>query len=128
MSSRRLFILRRPFSSLLLLIVAALAALAWQYRVNLQAFPTIISAYTAKEYCSCRYVMNNPEAYCRSYAKQYVPSTLTDDAAQKKVVASGLGRTSSASWQGERQAAVCCRQRRKKIRPNIAVCRRSDRR
>ncbi|RMU62501.1 hypothetical protein ALP29_200911 [Pseudomonas syringae pv. avii] len=47
--------------------------------------------------------MNNPEAYCRSYAKQYVPSTLTDDAAQKKVVASGLGRTSSASWQGERQ-------------------------
>ncbi|NVL44530.1 amidase, partial [Pseudomonas syringae pv. actinidiae] len=92
-----------PFSSLLLLIVAALAALAWQYRVNLQAFPTIISAYTAKEYCSCRYVMNNPEAYCRSYAKQYVPSTLTDDAAQKKVVASGLGRTSSASWQGERQ-------------------------
>ncbi|WP_024678330.1 hypothetical protein [Pseudomonas syringae] len=103
MSSRRLFILRRPFSSLLLLIAAALAVLAWQYRVNLQAFPTIISAYTAKEYCSCRYVMNNSEAYCRSYAKQYVPSTLTDDAAQKKVVASGLGRTSSASWQGERQ-------------------------
>lgn len=59
MSTRRMFILRRPFSSLLLLMVAALAILARQYRVNLQAFPTIISAYTAKEYCSCRYVMNN---------------------------------------------------------------------
>ncbi|KOP54354.1 amidase [Pseudomonas tremae] len=103
MSSRRLFILRRPFSSLLILIIATLAVLAWQYRVNLQAFPTIISAYTAKEYCSCRYVMNNPEAYCRAYVKQYVPSTLTDDAGQKRVVASGLGRTSSAAWQGERQ-------------------------
>ncbi|WP_024682596.1 hypothetical protein [Pseudomonas syringae] len=103
MSTRRMFILRRPFSSLLLLIVVALAVLAWQYRVNLQAFPTIISAYTAKEYCSCRYVMNNSEAYCQGYIKQYLPSTLVDDSSQKRVIASGLGRTSSASWQGERQ-------------------------
>ncbi|KPW15743.1 Uncharacterized protein ALO83_00084 [Pseudomonas cannabina pv. alisalensis] len=103
MSSRRMFILRRPFSSLLVLIIVVLAVLAWLYRVNLQAFPTIISAYTAKEYCSCRYVMNNPETYCRGYVKQYVPSTLTDDASQKRVVASGLGRTSSAAWQGEKQ-------------------------
>ncbi|MQQ37337.1 amidase [Pseudomonas sp. SZ57] len=103
MSTRRMFILRRLFSSLLLLIVAALAVLAWQYRVNLQAFPTIISAYTAKEYCSCRYVMNNSEAYCQGYIKQYLPSTLVDDSSQKRVIASGLGRTSSASWQDERQ-------------------------
>ncbi|RVU36989.1 amidase [Pseudomonas syringae] len=103
MSTRRMFILRRPFSSLLLLMVVALAVLAWQYRVNLQAFPTIISAYTAKEYCSCRYVMNNSEAYCQGYIKQYLPSTLVDDSSQKRVIASGLGRTSSASWQGERQ-------------------------
>ncbi|KPB82352.1 Uncharacterized protein AC504_0977 [Pseudomonas syringae pv. maculicola] len=103
MSSRRMFILRRPFSSLLLLILAALAVLAWQYRINLQAFPTIISAYTAKEYCSCRYVMNNSEAYCMGYVKQYVSSALIDGSSQKKVIANGLGRTSSASWQGERQ-------------------------
>ncbi|WP_455808452.1 amidase [Pseudomonas koreensis] len=103
MSTRRMFILRRPFSSLLLLMVAALAVIAWQYRVNLQAFPTIISAYTAKEYCSCRYVMNNSEVYCQGYIKQYLPSTLVDDSSQKRVIASGLGRTSSASWQGERQ-------------------------
>ncbi len=43
------------------------------------------------------------EAYCQGYIKQYLPSTLVDDSSQKRVIASGLGRTSSASWQGERQ-------------------------
>jgi len=103
MSNRRMFIVRRPFSSLLLLMLLALALLGWQYRVALQAFPTIISAYTAKEYCSCRYVMNNPQGYCEAYVKQYVPSNLVDDSNEKRVVASGLGRTSSAVWQGARQ-------------------------
>ncbi|MCF5710334.1 amidase [Pseudomonas syringae] len=103
MSNRRLFILRRPFTSLLLLILAVLAVLIWQYRVALQAFPTIISAYTAKEYCSCRYVVNNPEDYCRAYIKQYLPSTLIDQPELKRAVASGLGRSSSAAWQGPRE-------------------------
>ena len=100
MSNRRAFILRCPFTSLLLLLLAALAVLIFQYRVALQAFPTIISAYTAKEYCSCRYVVNNPEEYCRAYVKQYVPSTLIDEPQQKRVIASGLGRVSIAAWQG----------------------------
>ncbi|MDO7928617.1 amidase [Pseudomonas sp. KFB-139] len=103
MSERRMFILRRPFSSLLLLVVFMIAVLAWQYRVALQAFPIIISAYTAKEYCSCRYVMNNPADYCRSYVKQYIPATFTDDTLNKSVSASGLGRSSVATWQGARQ-------------------------
>ncbi|SHN11027.1 hypothetical protein SAMN05216593_10812 [Pseudomonas asturiensis] len=103
MSRRRAFILRRPFISLLLLMLAAFVVLIFQYRVALQAFPTIISAYTAKEYCSCRYVVNNPEDYCRAYVKQYVPSTLIDQPELKRVTASGLGRTSSAVWQGPRE-------------------------
>jgi hypothetical protein len=41
---------RRPFTSLLLLIVLLLAALAWQNRTHLQAFPSIIGAYSAKEF------------------------------------------------------------------------------
>jgi hypothetical protein len=96
-------IVRKAFSRLLLLVALAIAVLAWQNRFALQAFPSIISAYTAKEYCSCRYVMNNPADYCAGYVKQYVPSSLTDDAAQKRVIASGLGRTSSAVWKGQRQ-------------------------
>ena len=103
MMTRRHFIRRRPFSSLLLLILFAVAVLVWQNRVALHAFPGIISAYTAKEYCSCRYVVLNSADYCRVYVRQYVPSTLTDDASNKRVTASGLGRSSVAAWQGERQ-------------------------
>ena len=94
---------RRVFSRLLLLVLVVIAVLGWQYRVALQAFPSIISAYTAKEYCSCRYVMDNPAEYCAGYVKQWLPSTLSDDATSKRVTASGMGRTSSAAWKGLRQ-------------------------
>ena len=57
--NRRGFVRRRPFSTLLLILLIALLGWIWQERVALWAFPDIISAYTAKEYCSCRYVMNN---------------------------------------------------------------------
>ncbi|WP_397451503.1 amidase [Pseudomonas sp. NA-150] len=103
MSERRTFIRRRPFSSLLLLVLVVIGLLGWQNRVALQAFPSIISAYTAKEYCSCRYVMDNPAEYCAGYVKQWVPSALSDDAAARRVTASGMGRTSSAAWKGQRQ-------------------------
>lgn len=73
--SRRGFVRRRPFSSLLLVLVVALLGWGWQERVALQAFPDIIGAYTAKEYCSCRYVMNNPAEYCQAYVKQYLPTS-----------------------------------------------------
>ncbi|AYC34131.1 amidase [Pseudomonas cavernae] len=99
--SYRPFIQRRPFSAALLLLLAALAGLAWQYRADLAAFPAIIGAYSAKEYCSCRYVMANPADYCVGYVKQYLPtSAFFDDAANKRVTARGLGSTQSAAWIG----------------------------
>ena len=95
---------RRPFISILLLLLLALAGWVWHERVNLQAFPDIIAAYTAKEYCSCRYVANNPADYCRGYVKQYVPiSALSDNPERSEVTASGLGRTHTARWFGDRQ-------------------------
>lgn len=95
---------RRPFSAVLLLIMLLLAALIWQNRTHLQAFPDIIGAYSAKEYCSCRYVANNPADYCEAYVAQYVPlSGFWDDAAHKRVTARGLGRTHSAQWLSPRQ-------------------------
>lgn len=95
---------RHPLLSLLGLALLILLGLAWQNRVHLAAFPDIISAYTAKEYCSCRYVMDNPAEYCVSYAKQYVPlSGFFDDAQHKRVTASGLGRHSTAVWIGPRE-------------------------
>ena len=95
---------RHPFLSLFSLVLLILLGLVWQNRVHLAAFPEIISAYTAKEYCSCRYVMDNPADYCVSYAKQYVPlSGFFDDAQSKRVTASGLGRSSTAVWLGPRE-------------------------
>ncbi|EJM64753.1 hypothetical protein PMI30_03559 [Pseudomonas sp. GM50] len=102
--SRRSFIRRRPFSMLLLVLLIVLLGWGWQERVALWAFPDIISAYTAKEYCSCRYVMNNPAEYCQGYVKQYLPTSgFVDDAASKRVTISGMGRSNSAVWVGERQ-------------------------
>ncbi|EJN19677.1 hypothetical protein PMI36_04769 [Pseudomonas sp. GM79] len=102
--SRRSLIRRRPFSALLLVLLIALLGWGWQERVALWAFPDIISAYTAKEYCSCRYVMNNPAGYCQGYVKQYLPTNgFVDDAANKRVTVGGMGRSNSAVWIGERQ-------------------------
>ena len=40
---------RRPFTSVLLVLLLALLGWAWYERVNLQAFPDIIAAYTADD-------------------------------------------------------------------------------
>ena len=37
-----------------------MALLGWSNRAHVAAFPGIIGAYSAKEYCSCRYVSGNP--------------------------------------------------------------------
>ncbi|WP_213937399.1 amidase [Pseudomonas sp. dw_612] len=98
------FVRRRPFTSVFLLLLILLLGWIWQERVALWAFPDIISAYTAKEYCSCRYVMNNDAGYCHGYVKQWLPfSGFTDDEASKHVTVSGMGRSNSAQWIGERQ-------------------------
>ena len=102
--NRHSLVHRRPFSTLLLIALIALLGWVWQERVALSAFPDIISAYTAKEYCSCRYVMNNAAEYCHGYVKQWLPiSGFTDDAASKRITVSGLGRSNSAVWVGEHQ-------------------------
>jgi hypothetical protein len=89
---------------MVLIVLVALLGWIWQERMTLWAFPDIISAYTAKEYCSCRYVMNNEAGYCLRYVKQWLPtSSFIDDAASKRVTVSGMGRSNSAVWRGERQ-------------------------
>jgi hypothetical protein len=87
----------------LLLLLVLLLGWGVYERENLWAFPDIISAYTAKEYCSCRYVMNNDSEYCRGDVKQWLPtSQFTDDPASKTITVSGMGRSNRAQWQSER--------------------------
>jgi len=102
--SRRAFIERRPFTSLLLAVLVILIILGWNHRVHLIAFPGIVSGYTAKEYCSCRYVMDNPEEYCRTYVKLPIPiAEIIDDPGNKQVSATGFWNTQHAVWISPRE-------------------------
>ena len=85
-------------------LVVALLAWVWHERQALADFPGILSAYSAKEYCSCRFVMGFDEAYCRGYVKQYLPlGRLEEDREQRQVFADGLGRRNQAAWGGSRE-------------------------
>lgn len=101
---RRAFFRRHPLLGLVLVALLLLLGWSWQHRVALQAFPDILGAYTAKEYCSCRYVMQQPADYCRAYVRQYLPiSGFSDEPHSRRVTASALGRTHSALWLGPRE-------------------------
>ncbi|WP_334598170.1 amidase [Pseudomonas alvandae] len=96
--------MRKVSLTLMAVLLVALFGWVWQERVALRAFPDIISAYTAKEYCSCRYVMQQPAEYCRGYVKQSVTTNdFLDTPEAKRITVSGLGRSHSARWIGERQ-------------------------
>jgi len=85
---------------LALLVALALLGWAWLERESLADFPGILSAYSAKEYCSCRFVMGFDQAYCRGYVKQWLPlSSLEEDRQQRLVRATGLGQHNAATWQ-----------------------------
>ncbi len=89
---------------LLSLVLIILIGWAWSERQALSDFPGILSAYSAKEYCSCRFVMGFDEAYCRGYVKQWLPlASLVEDGPQRLVTAEGLGRRNQARWQGGRE-------------------------
>ncbi|MBJ9976835.1 amidase [Pseudomonas sp. S75] len=85
-------------------LLIALLAWIWHARQALHDFPSILSAYSAKEYCSCRFVMGFERAYCRDYVKQYLPLARLDEQPDvRQVLAEGLGRSSRAAWQGSRE-------------------------
>ncbi|WP_410480969.1 amidase [Pseudomonas plecoglossicida] len=88
----------------LLLVMLGLLYWAWHERQALVDFPGILSAYSAKEYCSCRFVMGFAPAYCQGYVKQWLPlSLLEENSQQRQVTAEGLGRRNQAAWQGPRE-------------------------
>lgn len=87
-----------------LLVLLGLVYWAWHERQALADFPGILSAYSAKEYCSCRFVMGFEPVYCQGYVKQWLPlSLLEENSQQRQVTAEGLGRRNQAAWQGPRE-------------------------
>ena len=81
--------------------LAVLAALNWR---DLRAFPGVLPGFSAKEYCSCRFVMGQGDGYCRGYVKQWLPlSGLAVDEPARLVTARGLGVTRTARWLSPRE-------------------------
>lgn len=73
-------------------------------REELSVFQGAISSFTAKEYCSCRFVMGFSEGYCQGYSEQYIPiSALREDIARKRITVRGLGRAQTAAWISPRE-------------------------
>lgn len=88
----------------LLLVLPGLVFWSWYERQALADFPGILSAYSAKEYCSCRFVMGFEQAYCQGYVKQWLPlSLLEENTPQRHITAEGLGRRNQAAWLGPRE-------------------------
>ncbi|MCB1145345.1 MAG: hypothetical protein KDK41_07150 [Leptospiraceae bacterium] len=78
------------------ILLAAFTVINWKH---IQAFPSIISAYYAKEFCSCYFITGQSEEFCHDYTRQYVPiSDFSLDKEKKSVTVSGLGRTTTASF------------------------------
>ena len=96
---RAILTLAKVAAGVLLLVIAALALYIGANYEDARRFPKIISAYYAKEACSCLYVLGRDEAQCHEMVRQYVPiSSFHNDGAAKKVRVRGLGRDSVAAF------------------------------
>jgi hypothetical protein len=92
--------MKRVLLALLLLVGAWIG----YERQALADFTGILSGYSAKEYCSCRFVMGFDAPYCQAYVRQYFPlSRLEENAHTREVRAVGLGVERRARWQGVRE-------------------------
>lgn len=94
-------------------VVAALAIavpVAWGVanRGPLSSFPSMPSAYEAKEYCSCRWVSGRDDAFCDRFVRQSVVPTQGRevDEGAKRVTARALWVSHTAEWTGPRTGCV----------------------
>ncbi len=88
-------------------LLAAALLFAWG-GVALLDFPRMPSAYEAKEYCSCRFVVGRDPAFCDAFVHQDVVPTQgrTVDEEARTVTVRALGVSSTARWRGPREGCV----------------------
>jgi hypothetical protein len=83
------------------LAVAVLAAQNWQH---VRAFPGILPAFYAKEFCSCRFVVGQSVPFCHDYASQWLPTNGFYLSEPKRcVTVTALGQTRSAGFLNRRE-------------------------
>lgn len=88
------------FIVFLILLLAAYLGFNWK---DTSSFPHIISAFYAKEFCSCYFVEGRDKEACHNFARQYVPISGFDlDEEKKEVTVTGLGITTTAEFTDKR--------------------------
>lgn len=91
---RRLGILLLVLVGTPLVLVLAYLSMNWEHA---RRFPKIISAYYAKEACTCRFVLERDEAACHQMVRQYVPiRSYKEDLARREIIVTGLWQRSRA--------------------------------
>lgn len=69
------------------------------YWNHIRSFPQILSAFYAKEYCSCYYNVKPDEEFCRNVARQYIPiSSFRHNKEEQTVTVTGLGRSTTTQF------------------------------
>ena len=90
--------------SIIVILTGVWVSANWRH---IDAFPSIISSWYAKEFCSCHFVVGRDEQFCHNIARQWVSiSDFQLDEKKKTVTVSGLGRTNTARYAGAREGCV----------------------
>lgn len=84
----------------LIALVFVWVALNWK---AIRDFPQVLPSFSAKEFCSCYFVNQQTEIYCRELVRQYLPlKSLEIDESSKEVRATGYFGKQSARYVSER--------------------------
>jgi len=89
---------------LLLLPIAIYLGINYKHTA---AFPRIISAFYAKEFCSCYFVTEGDEKQCHNFARQWVPiQSFALDKEKRSVTVKGLYVTTTVRYSGDKYGCV----------------------
>lgn len=99
--------MKKIIITLILFMLIILAMWAISSRKHWLAFPDVVSSYSAKEYCSCRYVVGRSAEQCKELVRQYISiDAPIEEDATKTITISGMGQTNQARYINERLGCV----------------------
>lgn len=102
--------IRKFAKRLLQLIALGVFAVVIFLLVNFKhtaAFPSIISSFYSKEFCSCYFVTEGTVEQCHNFARQWVPiQSFVLDKEKRTVTVKGLFVTTTARYTGDRYGCV----------------------
>lgn len=99
-------IVKRLFQALGLVLLALVIFLLVNFK-HTAAFPSIISSFYSKEFCSCYFVTEGTVDQCHNFARQWVPiQSFELDKEKRTVTVKGLFVTTTARYTGDRYGCV----------------------